>query len=250
MDDTQGIVEKPKRRTLTLLAGIYLILLYLILFVIVILVSHKQITATASPTPTAAPTVMPHILVHTPPVKVAATHEDFSSNQRDWGLYFANGKLEVINGKLILQSNLANVFAIGINTHLAPISEKYYLQADFSTDTVTNWPYGLIFGFNKSLDTHYVFEIAPQDSSFALLKYNSGKWTMLVPFSKVEINPFPAANTLSVYFDKGSMELYINGKLASKYSDTDYFQSKDVGVFAGNIGYRLFVDDLFVYSEK
>ncbi len=46
------------------------------------------------------------------------------------------------------------------------------------------------------------------------------------------------------------MELYINGNLASKYSDKEFFQSKDIGVFVSNTSYRLIVDDFYVYDEK
>jgi len=30
----------------------------------------------------------------------------------------------------------------------------------------------------------------------------------------------------------------------------DFFQSRDIGMFVSNTGYRLLVDDLFIYSEK
>ena len=246
----QSFKATPSFRWFTNLAAGYLVLLFLVFAGVIFVFKPFQKTPDRSPTPTPAATVVPHILVHEPADKSAVTYEDFSSNDREWGLYFQYGKLEVINGKLILQSNVPNGSAVGTSQRLAPDSENYYIQADFSTDIDTATSYGLVFGLNKSLATYYLFEIWPQPAGFRLLKYNSGKWTEIFPYSSAEINPFPQSNTLSVYFDKGQMELYINGKLATKYSDKDYFQSKDIGLFVNNAGFRLLVDDLFVHDKK
>jgi hypothetical protein len=239
-----------KRSPFTFIAGGCLAVLYLALCIIAVAFGGKQIADKNAPTPTITSTPVPHILGHAPPTHSAVIHEDFSSNKNDWGLYFDYGKLEIMNGKLILQSDVPNGIGVGTSKQFSPKGENYYLQADFSTDTNTSSSYGLVFGLNKSLATYYLFEIWPQSASFRLFKYNAGKWAELIPFSHLEVSPYPHANTLSVYFDKGQIELFINGKSVSKYSDKDFFQSKDVGVFVNNSGYRLIVDDFFVYDEK
>ena len=240
----------PKRSPITFVAGGCLAVLYLALCIIAVAFGGKQIADKNAPTPTIASTPVPQILGRAPSTQSAVIHEDFSSNKNDWGLYFDYGKLEVINGKLILQSDVPNGVGVGTVKQFSPKSEKYYVQADFSTDINTSSSYGLVFGLNKSLATYYLFEIWPQSANFRLFKYNAGKWAELTPFSHVEMNPYPQANTLSVYFDKGSIELFINGKSVSKYSDKDSFQSRDVGIFVNNSGFRLIVDDFFVYDEK
>ena len=241
---------RSKQHPITLLAGGCLAVLYLALCGIGIVFGGVQLAAQNAPTPTAILTPVPQILVHAPADQDKVTHEDFSSNQRNWGSYYSYGKLEVINGKLILQSNMADGIGLGTSEQISPAGESYYVQADFSTDVETVSAYGLVFGLNQSLSTYYLFALWPDAARFRLFKYNTGKWTELVPFSAAKINPYPQANTLSVSFDKGSMELYINGTLVSEYSDKDFFQSKDIGVYVDNGGFRLFVDDFFIYDEK
>jgi hypothetical protein len=249
MDDLVNKTSR-KRSPITFIAGGCLAILYLALCIIVVVFARKQVADRNAPTPTVTNTPVPHILGHSPSTQSAVIHEDFSSNENDWGLYFDYGKLEVINGKLILQSDVPNGIGVGTSKQISPKSENYYVQADFSTDIKISSSYGLVFGLNKSLATYYLFEIWPQAGSFRLFKYNAGKWEELIPFSHVEMSPYPQANTLSVSFDKGRIELYINGKSVSKYSDKDYFQSKDIGIFVNNSGYRLIVDDFFVYDDK
>ena len=234
--------------SITLLAGGCLAVLYLALCVIGIAFG-AQVTAKDSATPTPTLTPIPRILVDSPGQN-RIIHEDFSSNQRNWELDYSYGKIQVINGKLIVQSNVLDGIEIGTSEQISPRGENYYVQADFSTDMETVSSYGLVFGLNRSLATHYLFAIWPKAAGFCLFKYNAGNWTTLVPYSPVELNPYPQANTLSVSFDKGSMELYINGASVSEYSDQDFFQSKAVGVYVNGGGYRLLVDDFFIYNEK
>ncbi len=248
MDD-QAVKKISKRRPFTLLAGVYLIILYLCLCLIIIFVGRQQVASINLPTPTVAISPVPHILVQQSSSQTNVLHEDFSSNKLDWGLYYDFGKLEIIDGKLILQSNIGGG-TVGISDKFAPTSLKYYLQADFSTDIETTSAYGLVFGMNQSLDTYYLFDLLPRSSGVQLFKYNAGKWTPLTNYLPIKTNSFPQSNVLSVYFDNGNMQLYVNGDLASKYLDQDYFQSKDVGVYADNMGYRLIVDDFFVNDIK
>jgi len=250
MLDNPQIEKKQKYSPLTVIAGGYLMVLYIVLCISIVVLGTVQTKTLISPTPTATAIPTPHILVHAPVDQNSTSYEDFSSNQRDWGLYFQFGKLEITNGKLILQSNIPNGLVVGTSDQLSPVSKNYYIQADFSTDTEKASSFGLIFGLNKNLITFYAFELWPSTGGFQFLKYNSGKWTQLIPYTITEINPYPQANILSVNFDNGHIELYINGKLASEYSDIDFYQSKGIGIFTENMGYRVFVDDLFVYSEK
>jgi hypothetical protein len=248
--DNQTAKTKSKRNPITLVAGVFLAILYLALCGVVAIVGQEQLRKSANPTSTHLPIATPHVLAHMPSDPGKVIYEDFSSKPSNWGLYYFYGKLEIINGKLVLQSDMPNQLAVGTTKHLTPSGEKYYIQADFSTDTKTNFPYGLVFGLSKSLGTYYMFEILPLSTSFRLSKYSAGQWDQLVPPSPANLNPYPQANTLSVYFDHGKMELYVNGMLQSNYTDKDFFQSKDMGVFVSNIGYQLFVDDLFVFDEK
>ncbi|HLO33063.1 MAG TPA: hypothetical protein VK249_28210 [Anaerolineales bacterium] len=242
--------ERPKPRWLTILAGGYLVILCVVLFSVAGVFSYKQIATRNAPTSTAVLTPTPHMLVHQPMNSSAVEYEDFSSNSREWSLQYPSGKLQIINGKLILQSNELNEFALGTSRQFVSSGEKYYIQADFTMDTDKAYGYGLFFAFNESLGSFYLFDVAPTTGDFRLLKYHAGKWDLLVPYSQGFLNPYPEINTLSVYFDVGNIELYLNGNLGAKFSDHDPFRSNGVGVFVGNGGYRLIVDNFFVYEEK
>jgi hypothetical protein len=248
--DTSPIHTDQNHNLVTLIAGSFLAILFAALCVAVLVVGRSQVANFNAPTPTPANTPVPQVLI--PPLsnETQVIHEDFSSDENLWGLYYDIGKLEIIDGKMILQSNVPKVNVIGTSRKLVPDADKYYIQADLSTDIEASSPYGLIFGSNHSLGTYYVFELWPQNRIHRLLKFNSGKWTELVPATRIDLNAYPFSNTLSIDFDHGNISLYINGKLASTFVDRDFFQSRDLGMFVSDTGYRLLVDDLFLYSEK
>ncbi len=242
--------ETPKLRPITFLAGACLVLLCFLVFDVTIIAGYKEneFRKSSTSTPTTFPT--PHILVQEPADKSNAIYEDFSSNKNDWGLYYPYGKLQIINGKLILQSNPDYPFTIGISNKFNPRRPKYYLQADFSTDTDSRSSFGLIFAISKSVNTFYLFEVWPRSASFHLMKFDSANWDELIPHSKAELRPYPQPNMLGVHFDNGNIQLYINGDLVSTFSDINPLQSKDVGIFTSTSGYRLIVDNFFIYYEK
>jgi hypothetical protein len=248
--DELPVKSSNKRNPILLFTGGCLGILYLALCVLASIAGYKQVVTSTAPSPTPTITPIPQMLVHRPSDPSNVIHEDFSSNKRHWRLYYSNGKLELINGKLILQSNLQDSYTIGTSSYVAPKAKRYYAQADFSTDIQTPHSYGLVFGSDRSKETFYFFEIQPNGKRFHLSKFDSGQWTELVPSTEAELSPFPHINTLSVYFDQGKMELYINGNQVAEYSDQDFFPSSDVGMFMSDRGYRLLVDDFFIYSEK
>jgi hypothetical protein len=239
-------------RWLTIFIGAYLLFLYMVLCLTAFIFNNRQLLSKLGnfPTPTASATPTPHILVHQPVGNNEVKHEDFSTNNPDWGLSSPFGKLEVINGKLILQSNTSGYFVIGENQKLISPGQKYYVQADFFTDIDTDKSYGLAFGLNQSTGTFYLFEVWPQTSDFRLFKYAAGDWGELIPFSHGNIRSYPEANTLSVYFNMGNIQLYINGELVSTCVDDSPLQFTGVGAFSNNSGYRVIMDDLFIYNEK
>ena len=114
-----------KRNPITLLMGGCLAVLYLALCVIALVFSRQQIANRNAPTPTTTATPVPHILVRAPSNQKSVIHEDFSSNKNDWSLNLEYGKLEVINGKLILQSDVPNGVALGTSKQIALKSETY-----------------------------------------------------------------------------------------------------------------------------
>lgn len=247
--------ETPKARWVTILAGGCLAILYVYLCIFATIAGfiHKERFPNLnhySSTPTVSNRSTPEILVHPPDKKNMIRFEDFSSNIRDWSLYYPNGKVEVINGKLVLQSSISGNSIIGENENFISRGETYYVQADFTTDINTFQQYGLVFGMNSRLNAYYLFSVAPAARGYQLFKYNSGEWNELIPFSSTDLLRYPDTNTLSVYFDKGNIEIYIDGNLMSSYMDKQPLQFTGMGAFVGNSGYRLIVDNFFAYTEK
>jgi hypothetical protein len=245
--DTTTMEETTRSNTPTMIAGGCLAGLCLFLVAISALLGYQQNVKRNAATATPALSPTPHILVQAPAQKSSVKYEDFSSNGKDWGLYYAFGKIQVIQGKLILQSYLKDGFAIGLSDPFQPAHSGYRLQADFSTDVDVDSAYGLIFGMNASQGTYYTFGIWPKDGNFQLFKYNGEIWTELVADSSAKITHYPQVNTLGIACDQGQIEMYINGERVAGYSDADFFQSTDVGVFVDNAGFRLIVDDFFIY---
>ena len=247
--DEQPRITRPSFRWLTNLAGGCLLVLFLMLGIAAVFSKPVQYIREKSATPTAIVTQVPHILVRQPADENEVLHEDFSSNEKEWSLVYPYGKLEVIQGKLILQSNIEQRYVMGKSQEFDALGKTYYAQADFTTDIDNAFGYGLAFGMSDSLATYYMFEVMPRTGYFHLLKFNTGKWEELVPFTQSHLKAFPEDNTLSVYFEDGKMELYINGNLVASVSDRDYFRATGVGVFANNNGYRLIVDNFFAYGN-
>lgn len=264
----------PRIRWVTRFAGGYLIFLFILLAVFALFVvrAHRprlsamigiptatftpSLTPTSTPipsptpTPTATPIPTPQILVHAPSGSIPIRFEDFSSNNHNWSLYYADGKVQVIEGKLIVQSYKMDQSAMGYNPFFMAPGNRYYVQADFMTDRDAGAPYGLVFGLDESAGTYYWFGIQPHLRQFALLKHDEGKWSAPIPSSSGDMKPYPAVNTLSAYFEGGRIELYINGSSVAAYTDPQPFPSGEVGVLAGDASFQLIVDNFFAYSEK
>jgi len=252
--DTDAPKQVRKYRWVTKLAGGCLVILYMSLCIVTYIIGFgnkdlsNQINS-VSPTPTTTSISTPQILVYSPENKSIIRFDDFSSNLSNWSLYYPNGKVEVINDKMILQSNLSNHAAISERQNFIRVYDKYYVQADFATDIATRLPYGLVFGMNNSLGTFYLFFINAQTQVYYLFKYLSGEWNELIPFSRGEIRPYPEVNTLSAYYVQGNIELFINGELVASYLDQQPLQYVGVGAYVAGSGYRLIVDNFFAYSE-
>ena len=207
------------------------------------------------PSPTPAPTSGPHILVHQPVNYDKVRMEDFSTNAYDWSAYYWFNKVELLDGKLLLQSNRTGYGALTTCTDndltwCFTHQKKYYLQADFATSAYPTQPYGLVFGMDSATGNYYSFDILPSFHRFMLLKRAASDWDTLVPLTTtVAIRPYPEVNTLSVYFNGGRIELYVNGKSVSTYTDTNPYTGGKFGASVAGPGFELIVDNFFAFGN-
>ncbi len=205
------------------------------------------------PTPTATP---PHILALQPADTVKVTNEDFSSNRSEWSIYYRFSKAEVKDGKLFLESFEHDEFAIGYcnscsfvirtNNYLR---SPYYLQADFNTDQKMNSYYGLVFNIIKEKHSYYTFILNPTLKKYSLNKFQDDNWSNLASGESDLIRSYPETNTLSVDFEAGVINLYINGQVVTSTTDKNPTDFGKIGVFVGDSGFKLIVDNLFAYHK-
>ena len=248
---------KRDTRWVTGLAGAYLVLLYVAACAILSVfgyVRRQQIPGVRNyfPSSVPTPTASPHILVHPPPDSVRVMDDNFDSNAFGWSANYPFSKVQVVNGRLLLESNRPGYFAIArIKNEARLLSDgKYYLQADFATDVSTVYPYGLVFGLDTTADAYYSFEVFPQTRGYSLTSYSGGTRQDLVPYKFAAVKPYPQSNTLSVYYDHGNIELYINGSLLTTYLDPAPHENGAFGVEVADSGFTLSVDNFFAYNDK
>ncbi len=247
----------PPFRWFTLLAGGYLMFFYLAAFILIVFFAHKyrqQIpwSRDASSTPVPAPTSTPGILVHPPKDAIGTISEGFSNNYRNWGAYYTPAKVQVLDGKLILQSNSPDNPALATNEtyQAAVVGQKYLVQADFTTEINTYTDYGLVFNMNRQTDSYYLFSISPPSRQYGLFKHLGVTWYTLVPHKYASMHSFPEINTLSAYVNGGRIELFINGNPVTSYLDERPLTYNGYGAFIDGEGVRLIVDNFFTYMEK
>jgi len=194
----------------------------------------------------------PHILSHSPAdPTIRVIHEDFSSDTYEWGIFEFNGKAEVYDGELHLQSNSASPFTIAVSdSSLLEPSQEYFLQADFRTDQLTTSGYGLTFGLSYRDDTSYLCNIYPTMHSLYLYKRTTTGWQTLTSAANVPLQKYPLKNTLGVYYTAGSIELDLNGVSTLTYRDDSPYTSAGFGFYVNDSGYQLLVDNLFLYRVK
>jgi hypothetical protein len=240
---------RARPRWVTMMAGAYLLLMYAGLCAVVYISGHAQDLLAGQATRNPASFSTPQILVGPVLDESRLKLEDFSNNQRSWSGNVANGKVEVASGRLLLQTS-SDELAVAFSQTFKPDSGlQYDLQADFSRDSKEAEAYGMIFGFNAAARRFYAFQVAPRFGVVSLLKYDQGTWQTLIQDHRVEMNAYPESNTLGVHFEMGAIALYVNGQPAGDYLDESPYQAGGVGVFASGRGYRLVVDNFFIFRR-
>jgi hypothetical protein len=201
-------------------------------------------------------TTVPHILVHTPSDNWPTLIEDFTTNQNNWNVaYYYDSKVEVKNGKLFIESfdrGIAMATCACKRIEDVRFNNTYYLQADLSPEKPTSKNYGLAFsiGIIDNYDSFYEFSINPRQGRYYLQKQLGDDWIDLLSGSSKMIKTYPETNTLSVYFDHGSIELFINGEKITTYIDNDPINTGAIGFIANDSYFKLVVDNLFAYNKK
>lgn len=214
----------------------------------------KNYFPTIAPTQTLTPTPIPtpHILAHVPANNLLLFKDDFTTNHNEWSTYYSLEKVEVKTGKLNLESfdsrlGIAHCYCKSPGDQ--PFADTYYFQADVTTEYLTFNNYGLVFSLAENGD-FYEFSINPPKKKYYLQKLVGSNWVDLFAGASKVINDYPDANTLSVYFDHGTIELFINGEKVTTYVDKKPINKGELGFITDTGDFKLIIDNLFAYNKK
>lgn len=204
-------------------------------------------TATNTPTktPTPIPTLTPHVLI-APPNGITVLEEKFDTNAHDWDKYYSNNSVRIKDGKLLVKSNEAGYIGMALCYGCEIFNKTYYIQAELIPEENTPINHGLSFCVGTD-ESYYVFDI--RASTYSLSKLKDENWERLINSSlSKQISKYPVSNTLGVYYDKGKMDLYINGVLVESYQDRYPLICSWAGFFIDDGTANLIVDNAYFYN--
>lgn len=214
---------------------------------------------TSTALPTATPTIIstvpptpitgPHILVHAPEDDVEVLQDSFGDNSNGWKSYYQGRIASVVDGHIRVVSYDRGYVNVATCSRCGTFVENFYLQGDLVLSEFEPISYGLAFCINEN-NNYYVYTINHNSFEYALFKLIDDEWFTLIEetFSE-EISGHPNTNTLSVYFENGNMELFINGVLVDSYRDPDPLSRGEIGFIVNGAGAELFADNLLAYQR-
>jgi hypothetical protein len=95
--------------------------------------------------------------------------------------------------------------------------------------------YGIAFGLDSSGGQGYFYQIQPYVQQYRLLRYDSGTWATLIPFTDSPHIAFDTAhNKLRVTRVGSQIQLYVNDHHLASCIDSTYSGTRYVGVYAGS----------------
>ena len=206
-------------------------------------------TKTFPPSPTA--TATPDYLLTAISQGNILLDENFETNDNDWEGFYPRNTVSIKDGRLSLVSDTGGYIGIAYCTFCPPSGNTYYLETEVTSETNTaTTNYGLAFCFDRNYSEYYVFQINSTSRLLDLYKYTDEGWETLA-YSKYAPakESFPASNKLGVYFDRGTINLYVNDSLTFTYIDEKPIACQQYGFFT-NSGEKIFAENLILYDAQ
>jgi len=211
----------------------------------------RTLTLTPSRTPTRTPTptaTVPHLLI-TPPGQEIVFEENFDSNKNDWSSSSVNTTVTVSNGHLSMRSGDAGYESSALCRGCPSFGQSFYYQGELRTTSVTYDTYGLMFCAPEYAGNYYIFVIDAQNKSYVLFRRTDTDWATLIKYTRSNlINGFPRSNTLGVLYDRGAMQLYINGVYVDSYTSKEPPTCRRVGFSFSGSEIDIIADNIFAYK--
>jgi hypothetical protein len=204
-------------------------------------------TPTITYTPTVSPT--PHALLE-PPNGVKVFAEKFDNNKLRWNGFYNNVTYAVKQGELTFSSNKKGYIGLTECNDCPATGNTFYYQAEVYTDQETDVSQGLAFCMNGYENDYFSFVVDSKNRLYSLFKnIAKGDWSIIYNgLPSNAIRHYPEHNTLAVYFDRGKMDLYINGVKIQSYPYPDVLSCKTVGLFVDDGNTTIHADNVFLYS--
>ena len=219
-------------------------------------------TSTRTPTSTPTPTFTPTITFTPSPTATSTPDyaltsisqgnilfaDNFETNDNDWEGFYVLDTVSIENGRLSLTTRNKGSIGIAYCVLCPATGNTYYLEAEIASEKNTSSSYGLAFCFDKNFSNYYVFQTNSASKWFDLYKRTEFGWKALAhnKYSSVK-QFFPQPNKLGVYFDHGTINLYMNDSLAYSYVDNEPISCEQYGFFI-NSDVKLFADNLTIYD--
>ena len=204
-------------------------------------------TATASPTAVAFP--LTQILARAPSHGEKVLEEHFDDNQQNWQAYYTNRPMTVKDGLLQMANKEKGYVALAWCMSCGDFKDAYYYQADVKLNEFSNIAYGLAFSIRDN-NNYYIFNISNESSTYALFKLVNDEWDTLIDYTSTTEISDSLPNTLSVYFDHGKIDLFINGALVNSYTDSSPHSGGKIGLIVNDSGVTLYADNVLAYQAK
>jgi hypothetical protein len=199
-------------------------------------------------TPTITPTA--HALLE-PPQNVVILEDRFDDNTNKWDRFYVTTSVDVHEGEMYVKPNNRDIPGLSLCWGCPLLENIFYFQAELVLAEDSTTGYGLAFCTTGIGNNYYVFQIQPADQTFSLDQSTTDGWRTLISMEDTNlINAYPNTNTLAVFFDKGRMDLYINGSLATTYKDASPPYCRRTGVYINGGLVDLIVDNVFAYDIK
>ena len=228
-------------------AALLLLLCILVIVAGVVFLQRERLSGLtdlfASPTPTK---LVPAIIGPQPPAGVTIFHEDFSTNQRSWIPFYNDMDATVSAGVIVVESYNKGYVALAV-CDCETYNGSYYIQADLKLDQSNPVLYGLAFSINDQ--GYYIVEMNARNHMYSIYKLVDGAWDTLVENMYAgAIVDYPQTNTLGVYFDRGRIDVYINGGLAGTVTDQNPYIGGGFGLYVDDSTVILTADEVYAYQ--
>lgn len=203
------------------------------------------------PSATSQPSVTqePDFLVYPPTGTEYAVRETFDDNKNHWKAYYPGRVTSVRDGHIRVVSYEPGYVSVASCDGCGEFWDNFYLQADLALSKFSNVSYGVTFCVSEN-NNYYVYLVNYNSFKYSLFKLVDDEWNTLIDATySDQIRAHPNTNTLSVYFDQGYMELFVNGFMVDSYTDPDPFSGGGIGLIVDDAGAELYGDNVFAYQR-